>query len=180
MTRVDYKDYYKVLGVAKDASDKDIKAAYRRLARKHHPDMNQGNPKAEARFKEINEAYEVLSDPDKRKRYQQLGANWSAYRGVPGAGAWPGGGQVRVDFGDLGGGGGGFSEFFRTFFGGGSFGGGFPGFERRGGAEELFGGRSDTEHEVVLTLEEVLTGGTRTVQVGPPGARRRVEVRIPA
>src|SRR5206468_2748930 len=105
--RVEYKDYYKILGVAKGATEKEIKAAYRKLARKHHPDMNQGNPKAEARFKEIGEAYEVLSDPEKRKRYDALGANWNSFRNAPpGAGAWPGGGEVRVDFGDLGGGGG--------------------------------------------------------------------------
>lgn len=176
---MEYKDYYKVLGVAKDATEKDIKAAYRRLARKHHPDMNQGNPKAEARFKEINEAYEVLSDPGKRRRYDQLGANWSSLRGAPGAGAWPGGGQVRVDFGDLGGVGGGFSEFFRTFFGGGGFGGGFS-VEPGGGADDLFGSPADTEQEIVLTLEEVLHGTNRTVRVGTPGAVRRVEVRIPA
>ena len=89
--RVEYKDYYKILGVAKGATEKEIKAAYRKLARKHHPDMNQGNPKAEARFKEIGEAYEVLSDPEKRKRYDALGANWNSFRNAPpGAGAWPG------------------------------------------------------------------------------------------
>ena len=109
--RVEYKDYYKILGVAKGATEKEIKAAYRKLARKHHPDMNQGNPKAEARFKEIGEAYEVLSDPEKRKRYDALGANWNSFRNAPpGAGAWPGGGEVRVDFGDLGGGGGGSTK----------------------------------------------------------------------
>ncbi len=176
--RVEYKDYYKILGVAKGATEKEIKAAYRKLARKHHPDMNQGNPKAEARFKEIGEAYEVLSDPEKRKRYDELGANWNSFRQAPGAGAWPGGGEVRVDFGDLGGGGGGFSDFFRTFFGGPGGSGGFSGFET-GSIEDLFGGRGDTEQEVVLTLEEVLHGAARTVQVGPPGSRRRVEVRIP-
>ncbi|PYQ17255.1 MAG: hypothetical protein DMF79_17730 [Acidobacteria bacterium] len=100
---MEYKDYYKILGVAKGATEKEIKAAYRKLARKHHPDMNQGNPKAEARFKEIGEAYEVLSDPEKRKRYDALGANWNSFRNAPpGAGAWPGGGEVRVDFGDSG------------------------------------------------------------------------------
>src|SRR2546425_3199458 len=175
--RVEYKDYYKILGVAKGATEKEIKAAYRKLARKHHPDMNQGNPKAEARFKEIGEAYEVLSDPEKRKRYDALGANWKEFRNAPpGAGAWPGGGEVRVDFGDLGGGG--FSDFFRTFFGGAGVSGGVSGFET-GSMEELFGGRGHSEQEVVLSLEEVLSGATRTVQVGPPGSRRRVEVRIP-
>ena len=174
--RVEYKDYYKILGVAKGATEKEIKAAYRKLARKHHPDMNQGNPKAEARFKEIGEAYEVLSDPEKRKRYDALGANWNSFRNAPpGAGAWPGGGEVRVDFGDLGGGGGGFSDFFRTFFGG----AGASGFEP-GSMEDLFGGRVNAEQEVVLTLEEVLHGATRTVQVGSAGSKRRVEVRIPA
>ena len=173
---MEYKDYYKVLGVAKNATEKEIKAAYRKLARKHHPDMNQGNPKAEARFKEIGEAYEVLSDPEKRKRYDQLGADWKSHRSAaPGAGAWPGGGQVRVDFGDLGGSGAaGFSDFFSTFFGG----GGFPGFdaERPGDGS---GGRASAEPEIVLSLEEVLKGATRTVELDEQGPRRRVEVRIP-
>jgi len=177
--RVEYKDYYKILGVAKGATEKEIKAAYRKLARKHHPDMNQGNPKAEARFKEIGEAYEVLSDPEKRKRYDELGANWNSFRQAPGAGAWPGGGEVRVDFGGVGGGGGGFSDFFRTFFGGAGGSGGFSGFET-GSMEDLFGGRGHAEQEVALSLEEVLHGATRTVQVGPTGSKRRVEVRIPA
>ncbi len=172
MSGIEYKDYYKILGVAKGATEKEIKAAYRKLARKHHPDMNQGNPKAEARFKEIGEAYEVLSDPEKRKRYDELGANWKEFRQTPGAGAWPGGGDVRVEFGDLGGSG--FSDFFRTFFGAGG-----PGGFEAGSMEDLLGGRGDTEQEVVLALEEVLKGTSRTVQVGPPSARRRVEVRIP-
>src|SRR5262249_1850638 len=76
---MEYRDYYKVLGVPKDASDADIKAAYRKLARKYHPDMNKGDKKSEARFKEINEANEVLSDPEKRRKYDQLGSNWAAY-----------------------------------------------------------------------------------------------------
>jgi curved DNA-binding protein len=171
---VEYKDYYKILGVAKTATEKEIKAAYRKLARKHHPDVNQGNPKAEARFKEIGEAYEVLSDPEKRKRYDQLGANWKAFPpGSPGAGAWPGGARsVRVDFSDLGGASG-FSDFFNTFFGGG---GGFGGFEA-GGERADFLPRHDVEHEVLLTLEEVVLGAVRTVSL--EGSRRRVEVKIP-
>ena len=165
---MEYKDYYRILGVAKTATDKEIKAAFRKLARKHHPDVNPGNKEAEARFKEINEANEVLGDKEKRKRYDELGANWNAFgQQAPQGRPWPGGG-VRVDFEDLGGAGG-FSDFFRTFFSGG--GGGF------GGGEEAFSPASDAEGEVDLTLAEVFRGTTREVRVG--GTRRRVEVKIP-
>lgn len=178
---MEYKDYYKVLGVKKDASAKEIKAAYRKLARKYHPDVNAGDEKAEARFKEVNEAHEVLGDSEKRQKYDQLGSNWEAFsRGAPGAGAgWPGGG-FRVQYEDLGGGGGGgFSDFFRTFFGGGGFGGG--GFDPGGfgGAGDYYQPPSDAEGSVTLTLLEVLQGTTREVAVGDGANRRRVEVRIP-
>jgi len=167
---MEYKDYYKILGVPKTASEKEIKAAYRRLARKHHPDVNAGNMQAEARFKEIGEAYQVLSDKEKRSRYDELGANWDAFGRRPQG--WPGGG-VRIDFEDLGGGGG-FSEFFRTFFGGGA--GGFSGAEGFGG-EDAFRPAADAEAEVDLTLSEVLRGTTR--EVATSGSLRRVEVKIP-
>src|SRR5476649_2910907 len=87
---MDFKDYYSTLGVAKTATQKEIKAAYRKLARKHHPDVNQGDKAAEGRFKEINEAQEVLGDPDKRRKYDELGANWRQYEqaGAPGAGGF--------------------------------------------------------------------------------------------
>lgn len=125
---MEYRDYYATLGVDKGASQADIKKAFRRLAREHHPDVNKDNAAAEKRFKEISEANEVLSDPEKRKAYDQLGANWAAYQragasgGSPfagfGGGAAPGG--VRFEFHgdarDLSG----FSDFFRTFFGGGA------------------------------------------------------------
>src|SRR4029078_520550 len=98
---MDFKDYYSTLGVAKTSSEKEIKQAYRKLARKHHPDVNPGDKAAESRSKEINEAYEVLGDPDKRKKYDELGANWRMYEqagagaGGPGANPFGGGRPVR-------------------------------------------------------------------------------------
>jgi len=180
---MEYKDYYKILGVPKSATEKEIKAAYRKAARKHHPDMNKGDAKAEARFKEVNEAHAVLSDPEKRRRYDTLGADWEAYARTPPP---PRGGRVRVDFGE--GDVGGFSDFFRTFFGGG-FGraGGFGGGGVESGSfEEMFSRAraqapgADLEGTVDLTLDEVLRGTTRSVNVGEEGRARRVDVKIPA
>jgi curved DNA-binding protein len=174
---IEYKDYYKILGVAKDAGEKEIKAAYRKLARKFHPDVNQGDAKAEAHFKEINEANEVLSDAGKRKRYDELGSNWGRYQTAPNAGPF-GGSRVRVDTSAFGGD---FSDFFRTFFGGGfsGFGGGAEG----GFGPDLEGGRgSDVEGDVELTLEEVARGTTRLLGLSTAGGKgqRKVEVKIPA
>src|SRR5436190_2972446 len=123
---VDFKDYYTTLGVAKTATDKEIKQAFRKLARKYHPDVNPGDKAAEAKFKEVNEANEVLSDAQKRKKYDELGANWRAYENAPpGAGSPFGGGAPFGGGGwNTGGGAGGFrnmtQEEVEEMFGGGT------------------------------------------------------------
>lgn len=197
---MDYRDYYTVLGVKKNATDKEIKTAFRKLARKHHPDMNPNDPKAEARFKEINEAYEVLGDPEKRKKYDQLGADWHRWQqtgGRPGDFDWsqwaagPGGQRANVrygtpdDLGDLFGGGGAFSDFFTAIFGGAGAG---MGGQRGGGfgfTPQAHRGR-DIEHQVEISLTEAFHGVTRLIsregrrlQVKiPPGAQAGTKVRM--
>jgi curved DNA-binding protein len=182
MAGVEFKDYYKILGVERTATPKEIKAAFRKLARKFHPDFNKGDAKAEARFKEVNEAHEVLSDPEKRQRYDTLGPDWANMR-PPGGGGQPGwGGTVDMSAEDLGG----FSDFFRTIFGGGGGFGGSTRGPRGGGFEDVFGGRMpdapghDLETTIDLSLDEVARGTTRTVKVGDDGSARTVEIRIPA
>src|SRR4030095_5144172 len=179
---MEIKDYYKILGVPRTATPKEIKAAFRKAARKHHPDFNKGDAKAEATFKEVNEAPEVPPAPDKRKRYDALGPDFANFRPPPpGAGGAAGPGGVYVDFGgeDAGG----FSEFFRTIFGGGFGGGGRS--ARGGGFEDIWEREAeqapghDLQAPVELTLDEVQRGTTRAVQVGEDGNSRTVEVRIP-
>ncbi|HWP42922.1 MAG TPA: DnaJ C-terminal domain-containing protein [Blastocatellia bacterium] len=154
---VKFRDYYEVLGVSRSASDDEIKKAYRRLARKHHPDVNPGDKTAEEKFKEINEAYAVLSDPEKRSRYDQLGANWKEGTEFTPPPGWEG---AQFDFGDLFGGGRGptgFSDFFESLFGG------MRG-ARTGRAGTGFAMRGrDVEAEISLTLEDAHRGGTRTI-----------------
>jgi curved DNA-binding protein len=184
---VKFKDYYEVLGVPRTASPEDIKSAFRKLARKHHPDVAKDKASAEAKFKEVNEAYEVLRDPDKRKRYDELGANWQD--GMGGGQSAYGGARRRrsagqPEDGSFEFGGTGFSDFFEQFFGGGREGfgggrqGGFP------GAAEGFAQRGqDVEADILVTLEEALNGSTRKITLRRNGGEERTDtyqVRIPA
>ena len=183
---MDFKDYYTTLGVAKTASDKEIKQAFRKLARKHHPDVNPGDKAAEAKFKELNEANEVLSDPAKRKKYDELGANWRAYENAPPPGAGnPFGRQggfrtvSQEDMEDMFGGESPFSDFFTTFFGG--MGGQEPPSGGRGGRGRARSRKGqDIEHPFELDLEDAIRGSVQRLQLRHDGHSRSVEVRIPA
>jgi DnaJ-class molecular chaperone len=167
------KDYYKILGVARTASAKEIKQAYRRLARKYHPDVNPGDKTAEAKFKDISEAYEVLSDKEKRAQYDQFGHLGDVWRrAAHGPGEPPGGVTWQtVDFG--GGQQPGFGDLFEMFFGAG------PG---RAGARAAAATKGEDLHqEVDITLEEAAAGTRRTVIITTPDGRpKRLDVKIPA
>jgi len=183
---MEFKDYYATLGVARTATEKEVKQAYRKLARKLHPDVNPGDASAERRFKEINEAYEVIGNPERRKKYDELGANWRAYEQAPGgAGARPGGQGWRVDLGGPGDfrtvsedelgdmlGGGAFSEFFQAFFGGAPS-------QSRGPARSRRRAGRDVEQELQLVLEEAYRGTLRRLSIKSDGHTRTVDVRIP-
>ncbi|MGB8168951.1 MAG: DnaJ C-terminal domain-containing protein [Chthoniobacteraceae bacterium] len=181
--RGDFKDYYATLGVAKNATHDEIRKAFRKLARQYHPDVAKDKKNAEAKFKEINEAYEVLSDADKRQKYDTLGADWDRqpppqHRGAGprGAGADPFGGG-GFSFGGTG-----FSDFFEQFFGGSQGGaarrsGGFTGYP--GVAEEER--RSNIEADLLVTIEEALHGAKKAISFRRDGrsAVQTFEVRIP-
>ena len=173
---MEYKDYYKILGVDRKASEDDIRKAYRKLAKQYHPDYNPNNKQAEEHFKEINEAYEVLSDAKKRSTYDRLGSDYSQWqrRGNPGdfdwsqyGGGFPGGTRVNMDdLNEMFGGEGAFSDFFRSVFGGVS-------------ASSSTGGRMrpsrGMEQPVTISLAEAFSGTSRQLQ----SDQRRMEVRIP-
>ncbi len=165
------RDYYDVLGVTRNASDEEIKRAFRRKAKQFHPDANPDNPAAEAQFKEANEAYEVLSDEEKRSAYNRFGENWQHYQGLDGQGPFANGGEAHYT--DV-------SDVFETFFGGGGRRGGFRGhgnFPRAG---------QDIEQEVVISLREAYEGTQRIVSKGgrgitvqiPKGAATGTKVRL--
>lgn len=190
---MEYKDYYKLLGVSRSASQDEISKAFKKLARTCHPDLNPGDCTAEGKFKDINEAYEVLRDPEKRKMYDTLGPNWQHGQNFQPP---PGGERFR----NFGGGGADFSDFFQTIFGGSGGMGGFGGQSFGGGG---FGGQSfggggyqrrpqrgqDVEASLELTLEEAYQGGSKSVTlqeeaVSPDGhpylKPKTLSVNIPA
>ena len=193
-----FQDYYATLGVDKSAPEKEIKAAFRKLARKYHPDMNSGDKTAEAKFKEISEAYEVLGDPEKRQKYDEVGEHWKEYEQWERAGR-PGGGnpfagsgpqveyrtvspeELESMFGEQSP----FSSFFYDIFGAGE---GGPGAQQFGG---VFGRGtqrtrqrsirgSDVEGEAEITLEEAYRGTSRVLEMNTATGNRRVEIKIPA
>ncbi|MGL4400933.1 MAG: DnaJ C-terminal domain-containing protein [Luteolibacter sp.] len=175
-----FKDYYQTLEVPRDASAADIKKAFRKLARKHHPDVAQDKKAAEEKFKEINEANEVLSDPEKRKKYDQLGANWDN----PSAARHPRRSEAATGGREFNFGGTGFSDFFEQFFSGGSR----YGFPESGqgpaAARERKG--NDVEGDILVTLEEVMNGDIRPISLQMTNPRtgkvdtHTFQVRIPA
>ena len=173
-----YKDYYRVLGLERSAGADEIKRAYRRLARKYHPDANPGDSAAEDRFKEVNEAHQVLSDPEKKARYDRFGNAYrqsGSYESAMHQAGFGGGGFAETGpFGP----GTGFSEFFEQLFGAQGPARSRPGAVRRSRA-------ADVSHEIDVTLQEVLNGSVRIISVRAPdgaggAATRRLRVKIPA
>jgi curved DNA-binding protein len=181
---VDFRDYYDVLGVTKSASQDEVRKAFRKLARVYHPDVAKDKKGAEAKFKEINEAYEVLGDPEKRRKYDTLGANWDRMGAGGGAGARGNGGQggpraERASFGGTG-----FSDFFEQFFSGGAarnpFGGFAPGGVGGAASGEEVDPR-DVEADFLVSLSEALTGAKKKISFRRDGGTgvETYEVTIP-
>src|SRR2546422_423258 len=182
---VQFRDYYETLGVPKTATNDEIRSAFRKLARKYHSDVAKDKKAAEEKFKQINEAYEVLSDPQKRQKYDQLGENWNQPGGFqpppqwggrqPGGFRWGSGenGGVEFEFGGTG-----FSDFFEAFFGGGRGRSAFGGFGQRGAMAER---GNDVEADIMVTLEEALHGSTRQVSLRRAGSKKTetYQVKIP-
>jgi len=171
-----FKDYYETLGVTREATQPEIKKAFRKLARIHHPDVAKDKANAEEKFKEINEAYEVLGDAEKRKKYDSLGANWNQQGGPPPGRQWSGNGQEMPEGFEFGGTG--FSDFFEQYFSGARrsapAGGGFSG---RGGAMR----GQDIEGDLMVTIEEAFSGSMRTISLRKANqATEEIQVRVPA
>lgn len=190
MMATTFQDYYKTLGVERAATAKEIKSAYRKLARKYHPDVNSGDAAAEAKFKQITEAHEVLRDPEKRRRYDEVGEHWQDYEAWERAGKPRGGNPFATSGGggnqqfqsssmsaeemeQLFGGNAGFSDFFQDIFGAPVAG------SPRGRPRARPQRGSDVEGDTNITLEEAYTGTTRTIELSGGRGVRRVEVRIP-
>jgi curved DNA-binding protein len=185
---VQYKDYYESLGVGRTAGAEEIKKAFRKLAREFHPDVAKDKKKAEERFKEINEAYEVLSDPDKRKKYDELGAHWKSgaeFRPQPGPGGF-GGGQTfrgsRAGAEEFHFGGTGFSDFFEEIFGARMRAGQGGGFSSGGDftTAEMAERGADIEGDLLVTLEEAAHGSVRTVNIHHGSRSESHQVKVPA
>jgi len=180
---VEFRDYYQILGVEKTAAQDELKKAFRKLARKYHPDVAENKDNAEDKFKEVNEAYEVLSDPEKRAKYDQLGQNWQQADAFAGQGSGDPGEDWEYHFDGTG-----FSDFFEHLFGQRSGGGGFGGFAdyagaRSAGSNAPMRGR-DIEAEIVVSLQEVLHGAERVLSLrrdnqGGGGEGDTMRVRIP-
>ncbi len=187
---VKFRDYYEIMGLPRTAKAEEIKKAYRKLARKYHPDLNPNNKQAEEKFKEIQEAYEVLSDTEKRKKYDQLGANWkngADFTPPPNWGGMGGGGfQGTIDIEDLFGrgqqqrGGSAFSDFFEALFGGmaGMGGGGAAGAGTRSRMSRT-PRAGEAETELTLPLEDMHHGTTRKLTVRLGNAEKTIDIRIP-
>ena len=187
---MEYRDYYQTLGVNKSASQDEIKSAYRKLAMQYHPDRNQGNASAEEKFKDINEAYQVLSDPEARSKYDQLGSSYKDWKQRGGQGDFNWGnwtqqqGGTQYTTADMGA----FSDFFTRIFGAGFGGGNDPFadlFAANGGTQQRRQ-MPNLDQPVEITLQEAYTGTQRSFMIGnrhltvkiPPGARTGTKVRV--